>query len=380
MTPPPTPFQITLDASWPAERIARTILDSVRGMYGERLDVQGMHDEMEKIWVILQKDLTADERRRVGEVTHVSVPLNDLNARIVRPPSRQGYFILFDAMVDLRIWDLFTAPRNPAAWSAAYVRAAWGAEFGVAHWVGPALERLTTLDSRKDGIPDSFSLDAARDFILAHECGHLFMNHLGRGAYRQLHFGGAKLRVFDPGLRQEVEADAFARELLCRSSGRPLIVQQKGVDWLFGFLGAVAAMRERVSARRAGDPDLPTMDPAIAHRRALSWDDYNRRRAESSHAEERAEGNVLTIDRLRISVDSFNQHRAPVLADIYAELPDELLRHYERVTTAAMTDEEVAAHEHELDQLRLRAAERCHATPRRMSLGRRFRKLLHRLF
>jgi hypothetical protein len=41
--------------------------------------------------------------------------------------------------------------------------------------------------------------------------------------------------VFDPAMKQEIEADAFARELLCRNPGRSLDLQQRGVDWLFGF-------------------------------------------------------------------------------------------------------------------------------------------------
>lgn len=378
-TPPPGGFLITLDPTWPAARIARAILERVRDVYGDRLDIQGVHDKMDEIWVALQADLTDAERARLAEVTHVSVPLNDFNARIAAPPSRLGYFILFDAMVDLRLWDLFTAPRNPMAWAAAYVRAAWGNYFQVAHWVGPALERLTHL-SDADGYPDSYSLAAARDFIFAHECGHFFRDHLLGGSHRQLHFGGDNLVVYDPAFRQEAEADAFACEVLARTKSRPLAIQQMGVDWLFGYLGAVLGMRQRAEGRREGDPDPYTMDESLAQRRALCWSDFERRRAASPHEMERTPETIETIRRVRVSVDNFNRVFPAALADIYAELPDELLRHCERMTDTPLTDEELAAHEEELVRLGERAIERFQTTPRRRNWRTRFRKLMRNLF
>jgi hypothetical protein len=224
-------------------------------------------------------------------------------------------------MLDLRLFEIFSAPRNIAAWSAAYLRAAWGDLINTAHWTRPAMEKLINL-KKGDLIPDSYSVQAAREFIFAHECGHLFLRHLHGGAYRTLSFGRADLVVLDPALKQETEADAYAREILTRPTGSNLIIQQKGVDWLFGFMGAVLAMRKRVEARRTGDPELSTMDPGIARRRALCREDYNRRRAQSPHEYNRAPEDVATIDRLRASIDSFNSHFPPLLADIYAELPE----------------------------------------------------------
>jgi hypothetical protein len=108
---------VRLDPAWSSSRIAMAILDSVRTFYGDRLDIAGMHSGIDEIWVDLQKSLTDEEKLRIGEVSHVSVPLNDFNARIATPPSRLGYFILFDVMLELRIWEIFTAPRNMAAWT-----------------------------------------------------------------------------------------------------------------------------------------------------------------------------------------------------------------------------------------------------------------------
>jgi hypothetical protein len=371
-------IQLKLDATWSASQIAQYIQKSVRDFYGDRLDIDGIQKAIDEIWVALHNDLTDEERKRIGEVVHVSVPLNDFNARIAAPPSGRGYFVLFDAMLDLRLAEIFTAPRHPAAWVAAYVRAAWGNEFTVAFWAGPAVDRLTKIET--GWIPDSYSLQSARDFIFAHECGHFFLNHLTGGRHQTLHFGSEKLEVFDPALKQEIQADACAREILSRSDGRPLIVQQKGVDWLFGFMGAVMAMRERAEARRAGDTDLPTMDVGMARRRALSWDDYNRRRERSPHEQDRTPANVVTLDRLRQSIDNFNDRFPPALADIYAERPEELMDLQVRVITSEMTEDETRAFWQDLVQLENDAAQRRQAMPRRQTWRGRLRKLAERLF
>jgi hypothetical protein len=379
MSTQPAPLMIGLNPAWPASQMAAVILEQVRNAYGERLNIAGIHEKMDEIWVDLQRDLTDDEKQRLGDVSHVSIPLNDFNARIVSPPSRLGYFIVFDAMIDLRLWDLFTAPRHAAAWSAAYVRAAWGAQFSVAHWVGPEMELLTNRQNAKE-FTDSYSLAAAREFIFAHECGHFFLKHLQGGARRQFNMGGGNLQAFDAGLQQEVEADAFACDLLARTTSRPLGIQQMGVDWLLGFLGAVHGMRRRAESRRTGAPDSPIVDPAIAHRRQLCWDDFNRRRATSPNENERTPEANTTIERVRMNVDNFNEHRAAALADIYAELPDELMSFYERVSKSPMTEDEMDAHELELEQLEDKAAEHYRTTPRLRARKGRLSALLQRLF
>jgi hypothetical protein len=143
-------------------------------------------------------------------------------------------------------------------------------------------------------------------------------------------------------------------------------------------------MRKRALGRRTGDLDLrlevnpvltdeekqeigevdnkflidevgPIMDASFAHRRALSWEDYNRRRAESPNEEYQRAECVDTIDRLRMSVDNFNKHFPPVLADIYAELPDELMELQERVLASPLTEQEILAYVEALDQLHERA-------------------------
>jgi hypothetical protein len=370
---------LNLDPTWTSSQISAAILDSVRDFYRGQLDIDLGHSEMDKIWVALQNDLTEEELPRVREVSHVTVPMVNLNASIALPPSRVGYFIVFDAVLDLRLIEIFTAPRNLPAWAAAYVRAAWSNEFGAPYWLEPAMARLTSL-SGQDRIPDSYSLGAARDFIFAHECGHLILNHLSGGAHRTMHFGGEDILVFDPALKQEIEADAFARELLCRSDDRPLIVQQKGVDWLFGFLGAVLGMRRRVREGWAGDPKMPTIDEGMALRRKLCWGDYNRRRAQSPDEYERMPENVATIDRLRESIDNFNALFPLALADTYAELPGELMELHARVVESPMTEDEVLTFQYDLARLIEEASQRRRATPRRQRYWRLLRGLAKRLF
>jgi hypothetical protein len=241
MEMPPDRLDIRLDPAWAAPQIAAAIVDATRRTYGSTLDIDGMQSSMEEIWVDLHRQFNEEEHRRIGEITHISIPTNDLSASISMPPSRQGYFVLFDAMLDLRLWEIFTAPRNLAAWAACYVRAAWGFMIKPPNWVGPAIDHLTSI--REGPYPDSYSLSSAREFVYAHECGHFFLDHLNHGLKRTLHFGEQELSAYDPELSDEIEADKFAREVLCRNR-QSLSLQQMGVDWLFGFLGAVLAMRQ----------------------------------------------------------------------------------------------------------------------------------------
>ena len=44
-----------------------------------------------------------------------------------------------------------------------------------------------------------------------------FLDHSGHGSKRKLHFGEQEFSVYDPGLADEIEADKFAREVLCRT-------------------------------------------------------------------------------------------------------------------------------------------------------------------
>ena len=131
-------------------------LERVREAYGDSIDIQGMHLAMDEIWATLQEHLTNEEKRHVSEIAHVTVPQNNLTASIVIPPSRLGYFILLDAMLEVRLAEIFTAPRNVAAWSAAYVYAAWDQTFNLAYWVEPAIERLLNL-KEGDGIPELYT-------------------------------------------------------------------------------------------------------------------------------------------------------------------------------------------------------------------------------
>ncbi len=369
---------ISLDPSWTSSTIATAILERVRSFYGDSLDIDAIHAGIDEIWLDLQKSLSDEEKRRTREVSHVAVPLNDFNARIVTPVSRQGYFILFDSMLEMRLGEIFTAPRNIAAWTAAYVRAAWGDKINVPHWVKPAFERLHHLGNQ--AIPDSYSLETARNFIFAHECGHLFRDHLSNGAHRMLHFASTDFLVFDPALKQEVEADASAREILCRSDKYPLTIQQMGVDWLFGFMGAVLAMRRRAQARREGDTDLPEMDEGIALRRALSWSDHNRRRAESPNEQTRSPENEAALDHVRQTVDNYNNDFPGALADIYAEFPDELMSLQTRVVSSSMTETEIRAFQQDLASLSERAVQRQGSAVRKLSWGKWLRRVTDRWF
>jgi hypothetical protein len=345
----PDRLDIVLNPAWPAPRIAAAILDATRRTYADTLDITGIQREMQEIWVDLQQIFKAEERQRIGDIAHVCVPMNDLSACINLPPSRKGYFVLFDAVLDLRMWEIFTAPRDEVAWAAAYVNAAWGHSFIAPYWVGPAVDRLTSLGSG-DMVPDSYSLSTARDFVFAHECGHFFLGHLDRGLERRLHFGGQDMATFDPRLEEEIAADRFAREVLCRND-RSLVLQQMGVDWLFGFLGAVLAMRECVEAVRSGLPEPPLMHPGITRRRAEAWTDYERRRSESADARARSPEVTRSLNNVRTSVENFNSVMPAALAGIYAAVPDELLDWQQRVCRTPMSDEHVKIYREELSRL-----------------------------
>jgi hypothetical protein len=278
-------------------------------------------------------------------------------------------------MLDLRLWEIFTAPRNEAAWAACYVRAAWGTTFDSPYWVEPAYKRLMSI--RASPFPDSFSIGAARDFVFAHECGHFFLDHLSRGLHRKRHFGGQGLLVFDPALRDEIEADKFARDLLCRQEGRPLPIQQMGVDWLFGFLGGVSVMRQRADARLRGRLELPIVNSAITKRRTEAWEDYNRRCAASPDEEARAPDNVVAVQNVRENVDNFNKVWPIVLADIYAVSPNELLDWQARVTQTQMSDDDAQTYRNELAQLYLKTRDQ---SPPPIGWRQRLRRWIERMF
>ena len=337
----PSQISIVLDPAWSASTIATKIINTVREAYGDSLDIDAMQAAMEEIWRSLHKSFTEEERRRIQDVAHICLPWGDFNARIVTPPSRVGYFVMFDVGLELRLVELFTAPRNVAAWTACYIRSLLNRDIKVPYWVAPAMERLMKLEG--DTYPDSFSVELAREFIFSHEYGHFFLDHLRTGGRRALLFGGNDVEIFDPGLRDEIEADAFARELLCRDARKSLRVQQMGVDWLFGFLGAVLGMRARIDA--AGTDSLPlAFDPAIAMRRQLAWEDYTRRCAASERNEDRLPENIENVDRLRQSVDNFNERMAPAIADLYAVAAGELVEWQKKVCEAPMSDEAVNRH------------------------------------
>jgi hypothetical protein len=111
-------------------------------------------------------------------------------------PSGNAYSVMFDAMLDIRLGEIFTAPRHQAAWAACCVRAAWGSSFSIAYWVEPKVNHLMTIESPP--YPDSYSIMDARAFIFAHEYGHFFLDHLRRGFDRRVNIGDHDLAVFDP--------------------------------------------------------------------------------------------------------------------------------------------------------------------------------------
>jgi hypothetical protein len=375
MEMPPDRLDIRLDPAWAAPQIAAAILDATRRTYGSTLDIDGMQSSMEEIWVDLHRQFNEEEHRRIGEITHISIPTNDLSASISMPPSRQGYFVLFDAMLDLRLWEIFTAPRNLAAWAACYVRAAWGFMIRPPYWVGPAIDHLTSI--REGPYPDSYSLSSAREFVYAHECGHFFLDHLNHGLKRTLHFGEQELSAYDPELSAEIEADKFAREVLCRNR-QSLSLQQMGVDWLFGFLGAVLAMRQLADAITNGRRPLPPMvHRGIARRRAEAWEDYERRRAESPDEHARHSEDVVTVQRQRENVDNFNRAWPGALAEIYAVLPKELMEWQARVTASMMSEDDAEKYRIELVELVRKTV--AHPPPV-IGRWRRLRQMVERMF
>lgn len=374
MTSPLAGMVVTLDPSWPASLVAGAILDAARRAYRDVLDIDEMQALMNEIWFNLHDELTEEELTRIGKIIHISIPMNDLNASVSMPPSRQGYFVMFDAVLDLRLTEIFTAPRNIAAWASSYVRAAWGNTFDVAHWVGPSLERLKGI--RTGPLPDSFSLGAARDFIFAHECGHFFLNHLDRGFNRKMSFGNHDLSIFDPAERDELDADRFARDLLCRREGRPLPLQKMGVDWLFGFLSGVMAMRHCADALLNGQPAVTSGSSAIERRRAEAWNDYDRRCAEAANDEARAPENSAAVQRVRESVNSFNNTVPIALAHVYAVAPEELMA-WAQAVRSPMDEKDFQAYHEEL----LRLGSKADALPMPPASWRqRLRKWVNRVF
>ena len=347
---------VTLDPSWSARRVAAALLNAASDYYGKQLPVHDIHAAMDVIWLSLLEKFNNEELRRLRDITHVSLPMGDLSASITLPPSQRGYFIVFDALLDLRLAEIFTAPRNWAAWAACYLRAAFMRSFEIADWVEPEVDRLQSIGkpgglTREDGLPDSYSLEAARDFIFAHECGHFFLDHLKGGRVHERRLSGQTLNVFDPALDQELSADRFARDVLCRwqahindqakPKGLQLHVQQMGIDWLFGFIGPVLGMRRRANSMRAGHPLPFTVHPGIAQRRSEAWDDYVRRCAASTTLkQEHARENDEAVRRIRVSVDNFNRVMPAALSDIYVAGPEEVLAWQEQVLRTKIADGE----------------------------------------
>ncbi len=317
---------INLNESWPASRIATAILEAFRKHYNG-LDIDGVQSAMDEIWRDLIGFLSADERSQLAEISHIAIPTAELSASITRPPSRIGNFVIFDAVLDLKLREIFMAPRNVAAWSASYLRAAFGSNFSVAKWVEAQHAVLTSPDL--DHMPDSYSVQAALRFIYAHEWGHFFLNHLGDGRYRERKLGGNSLFVFDPAQQQEVDADQFARDLLRRKHadglGDILRMQQMGADWLFASLSSVIWMRQVAAAIQAGT-DAPLSPPAtIAQRREISWNYYERACAESEREADRSPDSAQTVERVRISVNNFVADMPRALAHIWAREPKAVL-------------------------------------------------------
>lgn len=365
---------VTIDPLWPASLVAAAVLNAARRAYGDALDIDEMQTVMNEIWFNLHNELRKEELSRIGEVIHISIPMNDLNASISTPPSGRGYFVMFDAMLDLRLTEIFTAPRNIAAWASCYVRAAWGNSFDIAHWVGPSLERLRGI--RSGHFPDSFSLGAARDFIFAHECGHFFLNHLDRGFNRRLSFGNQDLSIFDPAEADELDADRFARDLLCRREGRPLPLQKMGVDWLFGFLSGVKTMRRYADSLLNGYPGGASGNGAIERRRAEAWNDYDRLCAEAANKEARSPENLAAAQRVRESVDNFNGTYPIALAHAYTAAPEELMA-WAQAVRSPMDEGDFKAYHEEL----IRIGSKADALPMPPTGWRqRLRRWVNRIF
>jgi len=134
-----------------------------------------------------------------------------------------------------------------------------------------------------------------------------------------------------------------------------LRVQQMGVDWLFGFLGAVLGIRKRVKERRRGQHDQPILSPAMSKRRESTWQDYEHRCANSPLPQDHGRQNELTVVRVRASVDNFNAVIAPKLVDAYLKNPEALMDWQRRVAHASADTIEWEPYKEELAELFRRA-------------------------
>jgi hypothetical protein len=335
---------IGLDPRWSASRIADEILSSYK-KDNPLLDMDALQAAMDEIWGDARVHLTQQEGESVDQVRHLALPNGDLRASISAARSGQGYFIIFDSMLEIKLNEIFTAPRNSATWASAYLSAAFGQTYTVANWVEPEISKLEK--GMSDGLPDSYSIMAARQFIYAHEWGHLLLGHIKSAKQSTRQFAGVWTQMFDPGLQDELDADAFACALLSRPHQRTLShpeepskglmpqVQQMGVDWLFGFLGAVLGIRKRVKGRQWGRHNRPILTPAMSKRRESTWQDYGQRCANSPLTDDHGRENELTVIRVRASVDNFNSVVAPKLVDAYLENPKALMDWQRRVADAS---------------------------------------------
>jgi len=98
---------------------------------------------------------------------------------------------------------------------------------------------------------------------------------------------------------------------------------QMGVHWLFGFLDAVTSMRDRIPSRKGSLAGLPT-HPPLAVRRMLANQEYDRWRLTSDEESDRWEENIANMQRLRQSVDNFNEVYPAAVADAYFCFPEEM--------------------------------------------------------
>ena len=105
-------------------------------------------------------------------------------------------------------------------------------------------------------------------------------------------------------------------------------------------------------------------------------ENYNRRRAESPDEHERTPENEVALDRLRASIDNFNEVFPLGLAEIYAEFPDELMELQNRARASPMTDDEILSYQKDLDRLHKQKLQRLDANPRRIGWWRRLRMLI----
>lgn len=348
----PTRLEISIDPRWPAGRVAEVLLSTVRDAYGDDLDIDEMNRNTQSVWADFQTHLTAEELNQINLVRHVTIPVGNLNAFIARPASREGMFIVFDAVLYVRMMEIFTAPRNLAAWAACHVRAAFDSTFTYIHWLGPALQAIR--DARGSGfLPDSYSLTCARQFIIAHEYGHCLLGHLESRSRRVFRFGDHAFDAYDPAMADELQADAFARRLVARKR-EPLLWHQMGVDWLFGFIDAVFSMRSRLEWRQGLLPAEPTHPPLLA-RRMLARQEYDEMRVNSREPADREREHINNMLRLRLSVDNFNEFFPAALADAYFVYPKEIVALHDEVFQRPYSDDDLEQYGRKLAPI-LRAA------------------------